>query len=643
MKVDYRPEIDGLRAIAVISVIIYHAQFTFFSKKILPGGFIGVDIFFVISGYLITSIILKELVINNNFSFKNFYLRRARRILPPIFIVILFTFPLFIFLLFPSQLVELSKSVFFTLIFGSNFYFYFSGLVYGAESGLLKPFLHTWSLSVEEQFYIFFPLILIIIFKYIKKYLLHTFIIGFIFSLALAIWGSEYHPSLTFYALPTRGWEILAGSILAYLNLSQSKKKFSNYGGVFEFTGLVLIIYALIFFNDTIRHPSIKTLLPVLGVSLIIWFSKKDQIISNLLSSKIMVKVGLISYSLYLWHYPLFAYHRYLNFDLGNFKKLEIIIFSFILAILTYLFIEKPTRNKLVFSNKKIIILISLIFLLLINLSFFTSYNKNMIGYFYKFLPDRLSTVYSVFKDTERDLSTTIFTDNKCKFWIENENDVEKKINICRKKYKKAIFILGDSHAVNLYNILAQNKSVNFVVGYVQTGCRLTDYRSFSKCDNFDLFMKQSKKNLEKQDTIIYHQNLDIGNLSIANKYFEQETLKNNKIIWLGPFQEWGYLPRDVINDFKKDQTSINKYDKLNPSKKKQVQKVNKILKKYFEFSHILSIPFDALYEIPDKAIIKDRNSKNCLQFYNEDHFSVCGENIASQNLKREFLKKHIY
>ena len=351
MKINYRPEIDGLRAIAVISVVLYHAQFTLFSKKILPGGFIGVDIFFVISGYLITSIILKELVITKNFSFKNFYLRRIRRIFLSIFIVIIFTFPFFFFLFFPAPLIDLSKSLFFTLIFGSNFYFYYSGLVYGVEDGLLKPFLHTWSLSVEEQFYIIFPFIIFIIFKYLKKFLIHFFCFGFVCIIASSM-GKENYPSFSFYILPTRGWELLAGSILAYLNLFNSNKRFKDYGTIFESLGLGLIIYALIFFDDATRHPSIITFLPVLGVSLILWFSKKDQIISNILSSKIMVSIGLISYSLYLWHYPIFAYLRYTNTDLGNIEKLEIIILSFFFHFYVF-FLENPQEISLFFQTQK--------------------------------------------------------------------------------------------------------------------------------------------------------------------------------------------------------------------------------------------------------------------------------------------------
>ena len=219
MKLTYRPEIDGLRAIAVGAVILYHAQITILGHQPFKGGFIGIDIFLVISGYLITSIILKELVTTGSFSFKHFYERRIRRILPALLFVMLVSLPFAWMYLLPSSFVDFSKSILYSLGFSSNFYFHYSGQEYGAESGLLKPFLHTWSLSVEEQFYILFPIVLLITFKYFRKYLLHLLILGFIISIGLADWGSRNHPSFNFYMLPTKAWELLAGSIMSYFEI----------------------------------------------------------------------------------------------------------------------------------------------------------------------------------------------------------------------------------------------------------------------------------------------------------------------------------------------------------------------------------------------------------------------------------------
>ena len=173
MKLTYRPEIDGLRAIAVGAVVLYHAQINILGQQTFKGGFIGVDIFFVISGYLITSIILKELITTGSFSFKYFYERRIRRILPALLLVMLVSLPFAWMYFIPSNFIDFSKSILYSLGFSSNFYFHYSGQEYGAIDGLLKPFLHTWSLSVEEQFYILFPVVLLITFKYFGKYLIY--------------------------------------------------------------------------------------------------------------------------------------------------------------------------------------------------------------------------------------------------------------------------------------------------------------------------------------------------------------------------------------------------------------------------------------------------------------------------------------
>ena len=194
------------------------------------GGFIGVDIFFVVSGYLITSLILKELKATGKFSFLYFYERRTRRILPALFFIMLSSLPLAWMYLLPTDFLDFSKSVLYSIGFSSNFYFHYSSLQYGAVEGLLKPFLHTWSLSVEEQYYIIFPATLLITYKFFKNHLLTVMIVGALISLGLADWGSPKYPSATFYFLHSRMWELLTGSILAYLEINRGGRRwyFSN-------------------------------------------------------------------------------------------------------------------------------------------------------------------------------------------------------------------------------------------------------------------------------------------------------------------------------------------------------------------------------------------------------------------------------
>jgi len=371
MKLIYRPEIDGVRAIAVVAVILYHSQISIFGHQLFKGGFIGVDIFFVISGYLITSIILKELFFSGTFSFKRFFERRARRILPVLLTVMLFSLPFAWIFLIPSSLIDFCKSIIFSLGFSSNFYFWYSGQQYGAESGLLKPFLHTWSLSVEEQFYILFPIIILITFRYFKNYLIHILILGFLISLGLADWVSRNHPSFNFYVLPTRAWELLAGSMLAYFEIKKGYRcKNTSLNSILSFIGILLIGYSILFFhNENILHPSLYTLTPIIGTCLIVWYSNKDEFITKILSKKIFVGIGLISYSLYLWHYPIFAFAREINFFEGHISnKLLFIFITFLLSIFSFFFIEKPFRDKRVqFKKILTVFLITIIFLISFN------------------------------------------------------------------------------------------------------------------------------------------------------------------------------------------------------------------------------------------------------------------------------------
>ena len=365
IKLKYRPEIDTLRAIAVLAVIIYHANFYLFGSLVFSGGYLGVDIFFIISGYLITSIILKELIEKDSFSFKNFYIKRIKRILPALLFVMLVSIPFSWIYLYPTDLVSFSKSILYSLGFTSNFYFHFSGLEYGSPEGLLKPFLHTWSLSVEEQYYILFPIGLVLVFKFLRKHLLYFFLICFFISLLLADSGSKNYPSATFYFLHTRIWELILGSLLAYCEIKLGHRGQNKIlCQIFPILGLTLIVYSFFSFDGKIFHPSFYTLIPAIGVSLILWFSYEDNFILKILSYKVFVKIGLISYSLYLWHYPIFSFANHLEiFFNNNLEKFLLILVTFILSIFTYYFIEQPARKKV--SLKIIISSLTIIFFII--------------------------------------------------------------------------------------------------------------------------------------------------------------------------------------------------------------------------------------------------------------------------------------
>ena len=370
-KIDYRPEIDGLRALAVFSVIFYHAELSFFDKNFFQGGFLGVDIFFVISGYLITSIIFKETVLSESFSFYNFYERRIRRILPILLFVMIISLPFAYFTLLIDQIIEFSKSIISSIFFVSNIFFHYTDDPYIAEASILKPFLHTWSLSIEEQYYVFFPIIFYFIIRYLKKFIPLILFLGIVISLYIAEKFSISHPSFNFFMLPSRGFELLIGSFISYLqfnnkfNIIVSNNIINNF---LSSIGLIFIIYSLFYFNDEMLLPSFKSLLPVLGVTLLIIFGRGKVFVNKILTNKIIVFLGLISYSLYIWHYPIFAFSKNLYlFQASNLSKFIFIFVTILLSIFSYLYIEKPFRNKTIISTYmlKIFIIFSIIILLI--------------------------------------------------------------------------------------------------------------------------------------------------------------------------------------------------------------------------------------------------------------------------------------
>ena len=340
-KLNYRADIDGLRALAVLSVLIYHAGFYWQGEKLLSGGFLGVDIFFVISGYLICGILLKE-INAGSFSFTAFYERRARRILPALFFVMLCSAIVAPFLLSPEPLKEFASSVAAAGAFVSNFFFWLQDS-YTAEPSLRKPLLHTWSLAVEEQFYLLFPLFLWLIWKRLSgKFMLALAFVA-IASLLYTEWGSYYLPSAIFYLLPSRIWELMAGAILALMHL---QGRFKQAHGLLAWLGLALVAASLVMFDDTTRHPSLWTLLPVVGTVMMIMAVPASPHLNKLLSSKPMVGIGLVSYSLYLWHQPVFAFDRvFTGSELTVIHKLGLIIVCLLLAVVSWRFVETPFRR----------------------------------------------------------------------------------------------------------------------------------------------------------------------------------------------------------------------------------------------------------------------------------------------------------
>ena len=350
----YRPEIDGLRAVAVIPVIFYHAGFGLFS-----GGYIGVDVFFVVSGYLITSIILTEIK-DGTFSVINFYERRARRILPALYFMIFISSVFAWFVLLAGEFQDFAKSLIAVPAFISNIFFWRDAGYFDVASEL-KPLLHTWSLAVEEQFYVLYPIFLLFIWRLATRWIIFILLAISCLSLGLAEWASEYHPSAGFYLLPTRMWELLAGACAAFYLAKETPGKGDGKNNLILSTGgLSLITVAVFFLDANTPWPSSYTLLPITGTVLVILFASKKNAIGFLLSNNLFVFLGLISYSAYLWHHPIFVFSRFMKIDESNiFSLFFMIALTFIIAYLSWKFVEQPFRKKH-FLSRRIVFLYSL-------------------------------------------------------------------------------------------------------------------------------------------------------------------------------------------------------------------------------------------------------------------------------------------
>ncbi|MFZ5892890.1 MAG: acyltransferase family protein [Myxococcota bacterium] len=338
----YRPEVDGLRAVAVLPVMLFHAGFGWFK-----GGYVGVDVFFVISGYLITSIIVAERAAGK-FSIVAFYERRARRILPALCLVMFTCIPFAWLWMMPDQLLQFAQSLAAVMLFSSNLLFWRSS-GYFEPAAEEKPLLHTWSLGVEEQYYLVFPLFVMFAWRLGLRRMSWLLAALALASLGLSEWGWRTAPSANFFVAPTRAWEILIGSLLAILlgeyqgfaSLpSRAKQLLSG-------LGFALIAGAVLLYDDLTPFPSVYGLVPTLGTALLIGFATPDTLVGRLLCQRWMVGIGLISYSAYLWHQPLFAFARLRSFGEPSRAVFAVLcVATLVLAYLSWRFIEAPFRDR---------------------------------------------------------------------------------------------------------------------------------------------------------------------------------------------------------------------------------------------------------------------------------------------------------
>lgn len=341
----YRADIDGLRAVAIVPVVLYHSGIALFS-----GGYVGVDVFFVISGYLITSFILFQ-INHGTFSLVRFYLRRIRRIFPALFVMIGFCAIAGWLLLAPHDYRRLGESIFATTFFASNVLFWLSSGYFGAPLEA-RPLLHTWSLGVEEQFYLAYPILLILLYRFVPRRLVVVTSALAIASFSLNVLTVEAHPSFAFFLMPARVWELFFGAVLAMGALDPPRHtKIAEAAGIL---GVALIGFAVFGFSDETTFPGFAAIVPSIGAGAVIWAGNRQKgVVTRLLSHPAPMFVGKISYSLYLWHFPLLAFAGYVLVGGTSVSvRIGLIALSVLLAIASWAYVEQPVRRgEWIFAN----------------------------------------------------------------------------------------------------------------------------------------------------------------------------------------------------------------------------------------------------------------------------------------------------
>lgn len=451
----YRAEIDGLRALAIVPVVFFHAGFAAFS-----GGFVGVDVFFVISGYLITTIILDEKD-QGTFSLLYFYERRMRRILPALFLVLFVSLFFAWFLLLPSEMQDFSQSIVAVATFTSNIHFW-NEIDYWNSANELKPMLHTWSLAVEEQYYLLFPLFLMMLWRFRKRWILASFMMVAVFSLLLAQWGAYHKPHATFFLLPTRMWELAIGAAIAFYLLyrKQTMRRLLSSQVVDEvlaLCGLAMIVFAVLFFDKHIPFPSFYALIPTLGTGLIILFASSKTWVGRLLGAKVLVGVGLLSYSAYLWHQPLFAFARQQSIEVLTDGFLFLLsLLSFALAYMSWRYVESPFRKKGVVSSRQFLgfAVIGSLFLVVYGLA----------GHFTGGFPNRTLDNGMKLSILEEKTYANHGLSEACDLTFTLSDD-------CRTSNEPELVIWGDSYAMHLVNGILASHSDTKMIQMTKSSC----------------------------------------------------------------------------------------------------------------------------------------------------------------------------
>lgn len=482
-NIKYRPDIDGLRALAVLPVILFHA-----GADWLPGGFVGVDIFFVISGYLISSIILKEIK-SGDFSFFQFYERRARRIIPALLSMLVIVTLVFQLISLPDQAIASAESSVAALFSAANFYFWYN-TGYFAPASELMPFIHTWSLAVEEQFYFIFPIFLLFIFK-LRLSVIKILFLGTVAAFFLSVWLSSSKPSVAYFLLPARVWELALGVLVAVKLVPELKSSFARQ--IVSVLALVTIILSFFYIRSSMAFPGWVALFPCLGAAILIYVGGDSWIAKNILACRPMVFIGLLSYSLYLWHWPILSALRVINANIHLETRVTFfaILATFAMALISWRYIEVPFRSRVSMTTKRMFLLLGGGGVVIVAIAL-TSTLTN--GFYF-----RLNNAAQIAFSATKDIDPLI---QRC-----NDINNHEGCHFGRSGSHITYAIVGDSHAAAIRAAVESSGIMGDATGtlYWQGGCplldgaRLQNHPYSTECARFK---KQIWAEIERNKTI---------------------------------------------------------------------------------------------------------------------------------------------
>lgn len=601
----YRPDIDGLRAISVIGVIVYHLD-----KNLLPGGFLGVDVFFVISGYLISQIISQKLE-NNSFSIIDFWKSRFSRLYPNLLLMLLICLVAALFLFIEP---ERKKSIFqsFAAIFSySNIYLWKTTGGYWHPASENIPVLHTWSLSLEEQFYIFLPLLLISITKLRFSFTNGTILFTLLLfgSLVLCIFLTDIRRSAAFYILPTRMWELLIGVVAA--RLQNEFRKHIRQASLLALLGVGLIGISFFLIRNDDNFPSYKPIFPCIGAAIVLTFGNNSNIINQILGNKLPIYIGKASYSLYLWHWPAIVFLPFFSLESN---KIFICILFIIPAILSYHFIEKPLRH-----SPKAFHFCGILFFLICIASVLIHNSK-----FPPFFPEELKDIEQIAKDNrgfEYESTDSILNSGKGIQVGNPTSDIK-------------CLLIGSSHA-RVYS--GEFKNWVEKMGFngeilATTGIGITSFKSqdYPEAENINQIRSERVKDLNPALTLLAGRWSDEA---IKCKNFEKEIdailkMYSDASDFVFVFEQVPeiYMPRDFHGSLTKYILASYRFrNEFTAPSVETVKKYNYIVARISQkFPNVIFIPTYELLLINENILLKNQK----YTYADDDHISEYGAKV---------------